>query len=156
MTIKYTLTRFEIVRYFLRSLCLSPRLLAIVTILCLWPGVVSLSSHGILLRSVSIQDLIIACVWTLGVFLLLSLWIFVRGKTNERTLTTSEEGISTIIGSLNGQLPWSKIKTVKETADYVLIGGRNGNAFFIPERAFNRPEQKAQFLSEIRSWCNAK
>jgi YcxB-like protein len=156
MTLKYALTRLEILRFFLMSLALSPRLLITVVTLCLFPGIVRLSVQGFMLPSVTVSDLIGDCYWTLWAFPLLLFLITVRGKTSERTLTVSEEGISTSIGSLKGQVSWSKIKTVRETTDYVLIARSSGNAFFVPERAFSGPGQKAQFLSDISRWRNAK
>jgi len=37
----------------------------------------------------------------------------------------------------------------------VLIVGTTGNAFLIPERAFSGPEQRAQFVREIKDWKKA-
>jgi hypothetical protein len=123
-------------------------------ILCLLSGIVQLSVQEALMPSVTVGDLIGDCYWTLGVFPLLLLLITVRGKTAERTLTVSEVGISTAIGSLKGEVPWVKIKTLRDTSNYVLIARTSGNAFFVPDRAFDSPEQKAQFLSDIRRWRN--
>ena len=154
MTLKYALTRFEILRFFLRSMGLSLRLQVIVVALCLFPAVVRLSVQLALLPTVTMNYLIEDCFWALGMFPLLLLLITVRGKTSERTLTISEAGISTSIGSLSGQIPWNKIAIVREAVNYVLIARSSGNAFFIPERAFSGPEKKAQFLSDIRRWRN--
>jgi hypothetical protein len=80
------------------------------------------------------------------------LWIFIRGKTDERTLCVSEQGIETEIGAINAQIPWRKVGVVRDAGQYVLIARANGNAFFIPSRAFSGPDQKAQFLNEICHW----
>jgi hypothetical protein len=78
--------------------------------------------------------------------------VFVRGKTEERTLSISEHGISTQIGSIDAQLPWTKVKEVKDSGTYILIVGRSGNSFFVPSRTFRGAEQRKEFLSEIRRW----
>lgn len=78
--------------------------------------------------------------------------VFVRGKTEERTLSVSEQGISTQIGSLDAQLPWTRVKEVKDSGTYILIVGRSGNSFFVPSRAFSGTRERAEFLSEIRRW----
>jgi hypothetical protein len=84
-----------------------------------------------------------------SVFLFL---IFIRGKTEERSLSVSEEGISTEIGTIKGQVRWNKVKVIKDAGQYVLIERTNGNAFSIPNRAFSGPEQKHQFITQISSW----
>ena len=78
--------------------------------------------------------------------------VFVRGKTEERTLSVSEQGISTQIGALDSQLPWTRVKEVKDSGTYILIVGRSGNSFFVPSRAFSGTRERAEFLSEIRRW----
>jgi hypothetical protein len=81
--------------------------------------------------------------------------VFVRGKTQERTLSVSEHGISTKIGSIDAQLPWTKVKEVKDSGRYILIVGRSGNSFFVPSRAFRGAEERGEFLSQIRRWHKA-
>jgi hypothetical protein len=78
--------------------------------------------------------------------------VFVRGKTEERTLSVSEQGISTEIGALDAQLPWTRVKEVKDSGTYILIVGHSGNSFFVPSRAFRGAEERAEFLCEIRRW----
>jgi hypothetical protein len=152
MTIKYALTRAEIVRAFLVGLSRSPRLLLIVMALSFWPGIVWLATKGAFARSFGIGDALAALEWAIGAFCFLVLWVFIRAKTSERTLSASEEGLSTTIGSLNGKVPWAKVKNVVDAGRYILIVGRSGNAFFIPTRAFSGSDQRTQFLSEIEGW----
>ena len=156
MTIKYALTRAEIARSFFRSLASSPKFLAMILIYSVALGIFSLAARGALSRSLARQDVITALAWMVGAFLFMPLWLFIRGKTNERTLTISPEGIATAIGSLKGQLPWSKIKLVTETNRHVLIVGATGNAFFIPSRAFEAPGQQVEFMTQIGRWRNAE
>lgn len=78
--------------------------------------------------------------------------VFLRGKTEERTLSVTEQGISTQIGAVDAQLPWTKVKEVKDSGTYILIIGRSGNSFFVPSRAFRGTRERTEFLSEIRRW----
>jgi hypothetical protein len=87
--------------------------------------------------------------------LILPVMLFIRGKTATRSLTVSPEGITTEIGRLKAQLPWSKIKIIQSTADSILISGATGNAFFIPTRAFASPEQKEEFVAKTLAWAKS-
>src|SRR5690348_7994404 len=155
MTIKYALTRAEIVRSFFQSLRSSPKFLAMILIYFAALGLLSLIARGALSRSLAPRDLIIASAWAAGVLVFMPLWLLIRGKTDERTLTVSPEGISTEIGSLKGQIPWSKIKLVTNTSRHVLIVGATVNAFFIPSRAFSGQDQQREFVSQIEQWRGA-
>jgi hypothetical protein len=103
-------------------------------------------------RGITVSDGVAVLEWTLGSFCFLALWLSLRGKTAERMLTVTEEGISTEIGTLKGQVPWEKIKSVEDSGSFVSIVASNGNAFFVPGRAFGSQDYKQQFLSEIRLW----
>ena len=86
-------------------------------------------------------------------FFLLLAWVFFRAKTSERILTISDQGIYTEIGQIRANYPCPKVKEVKDVQKYVLLVNRSGNAFFIPNRAFEDPEQRSQFLHESSRWC---
>lgn len=152
MTIKYALTRAEIVRVFLASIGRSPRILTIVLVFSLLPGMASIAMAFASGRTLITRDVFFAIAWTLGMFCFVIAMVFVRGKTQERTLSISEQGISTQTGSVDAQLPWSGVKEVKDSGSYILIVGRTGNSFFVPPRAFDGPEERDRFLSEIRRW----
>ncbi len=87
----------------------------------------------------------------LGVY---TFWLFLRAKTSMRSLTASPEGISTQIDSMNVRIPWQKVKVISETPRFVLVSGSSGNAFYIPNRAFTDPDQKAQFVDQLKQWSN--
>lgn len=106
-------------------------------------GLLPLFFNGAFSRGVETHDVILAFAWMVGAFTFMPLWLFLRGKTSERTLTVSQNGISTQIGSMKGEIPWSKVKLVAKAHEHVLIVGASGNAFFIPGRAFEGPNQKA-------------
>ena len=153
MTISYSLTRFEILRTYLFVLPRSPRILTVVLIVSAWPGFVWLSSKGAFSRTLTIGDFLAALVWMVGTFFLLLLWIYLRAKTKVRTLTVSEAGIYTEIGRIKGDYPWTKVKEIEDVGEYILVVNRNGNAFFIPDRAFVDKERRIAFLEEVNHWC---
>jgi hypothetical protein len=73
-------------------------------------------------------------------------------KPQERTLEVGSEGWSSKIGRLSGSRPWSEVASVEDETEAVLIRGTNGNALVVPSRAFVSPEQRQQFVSDVRSW----
>jgi len=96
--------------------------------------------------------MLIAGAWAAGVFVFMPVWLFFTGKTVERSLTISPAGISTEIGSFKGQVHWPSVKLVRTTSQVVVIANANGNAFFIPSRAFQTPDHRTQFLAQIDRW----
>lgn len=152
MTVEYALKRAEIVWFFLQGLLKSPKLLGTVVVYSLIPGLLSLAFRGASSQSLNTADLGVAVRWALGTFCFMFLWVFLRAKTEQRTLTVSESGISTVIGSQRGRVPWNKVRAVTEAGQSVLIVLSNGNSFSVPSRAFSGPEERAQFLDEIERW----
>ena len=152
MTIRYALTRAEILRAHLRSLSSSPAFLAMNLIYSCAVGLLLLAMSGAFSRSLTVRDGITALAWSAVAFVFVALWQFVRGKTDGRTLTVSDQGILTEIGSLKGQVPWTKVRQVTDAGQYVVIVGAAGNALFIPARAFSGPDQQAQFITQIEEW----
>lgn len=61
-------------------------------------------------------------------------------------------GLSTSIGKKSADIPWKKVKIVKDSGTFVLIAGINGNGFFIPGRAFASPDDHARFVEQVRIW----
>jgi len=149
MTISYSPTRFEVVRTFLFMLPRSPRTLLVVVIICAFPGVLwvqaACSSH----RDLTLNDAIIAFVWTIVAFCFFLFWIFLRAKPKQRILTVSEQGIHTEIGSTKVNYPWGKLKDVKDVGPYLLMVTWIGNAYLIPSRAFSDSAQRQQFIAEV-------
>ena len=154
MTIEYALTRIEIVQGFFRSLATSRRYLVTVLSYALVMSGVVLVSRGAFSRSFTLKDVVIGAFAAGGFMIFLPAMLFIRGKTAKRSLTISSEGITTEIGSLNARIPWRKVKIIAKTDRYVLISRANGNAFFIPSRAFSGPEQQAEFVTKIQNWTN--
>jgi len=73
-------------------------------------------------------------------------------KPQERTLEVSLEGWSSKIGRLTGSRSWSEVASIDEEAEVVMIRGTNGNALVVPSRAFESPEHRRQFVSDVRMW----
>ncbi|HTU33258.1 MAG TPA: YcxB family protein [Candidatus Acidoferrum sp.] len=105
-----------------------------------------------ILHSFTPMDTLIAVAWGLGWVVFLSIWVTIRGKTAKRTLTVSAHGISTEIGRIKAQIPWAKIKSVADTSKFVLIARTNGNAFFVPNRAFSSPDLRNEFFAKVTDW----
>jgi hypothetical protein len=130
----------------------SPKLLGTMVFYSVLIGIITLVFRTTGSRSLTLSDAIHAAAWALGFFIFMPIWIFIRGKTAKRTLTVSSNGISTEIGRLKGQIPWGKVSVIEDCSQFVLIARTNGNAFFIPDRAFLGPEQRAAFVAATRSW----
>ena len=156
MTINYSLTRFEIVRTFVAVLPQSPRIFTVVFIASAWPGIVLLFSKHEFSSGLSVWDFLAALIFTAVTFFLLLLWVFLRAKTKERTLTISEQGIHSEIGRIKADYPWTKVKQIKDVGQYLLFVSRTGNAFFIPNRAFTSPHARTEFLELANEWRHAR
>ena len=155
MTLYYALTRGEIVGFFLLGLRRSPRLLGMVVLYSVILGLAYPTMSGALFRPSSFRDIIADLAWVIGAFCFMLLVLFVRGKTDVRTLSVTETGITTEIGPLQGRALWSKVAVVDDLGKYVLIARSNGNAFFIPSRAFRGPEEQTQFHAQACVWWKA-
>jgi hypothetical protein len=133
----------------------SPKFLGAIILYSVAIGMMRLLIQTTILRSLTLKDGMNAVTWALCSLILFPIWTFIRGKTTRRTLTASSNGISTEIGRIKGQIPWDKVRVVKDASQFVLIMRTNGNAFPIPRRAFAGPEQQSHFVTEIRSWIRA-
>jgi hypothetical protein len=151
VTVEYALTRPEIFRSFLRGATSSPKYLGMILLYAAAIGLLMLMLQAAVSHSVTLKDATIAAAGAIGYLVFIPIWVALRGKTATRTLTVSPDGISTEIGRLRGHVPWDKVRVVTDTPRFVLIARTNGNAFFIPDRAFTSLEHRSQFLTEIRA-----
>jgi hypothetical protein len=154
MKIEYALTRGEVARGFFLSLRKSPIFRRTVLIYA-----VGLGAFDFFLRMFrppvpSLRDVLVACAWSVGIFLFMPVWLFIRAKTAPRTVVTSSEGIYSEIGKLRVQVPWRKIAAITDAGRYVLVTRRNGNSFYVPDRAFSGAAQREEFLGEFRRWAS--
>jgi Mn2+/Fe2+ NRAMP family transporter len=152
MTIEYALARAEVVRSFYESVKASPKYRMTIAIYALVIGVVVVIASGVLSHPTGTVVATKFLYGVVGYILFLPIVLFVRAKTSTRSLTISEAVISTKIGSLTGEVPWEVVRVIEAGDSFVLIGRTNGNAFFIPDRAFHSPEEKTRFLSSAKKW----
>jgi hypothetical protein len=155
MTIEYALTRVEILRGFFGSLRASRKYLITILTYSLVVGSMVPLGRGALSRPLRPNDIVSFLGGVVGFMLFLPLMLFIRAKTSSRSLTISAVGISTTIGSLVGDIFWRQIGAVEEGDAFVLIARTNGNAFFIPDRAFSSPEERVKFVDQARSWAQS-
>jgi hypothetical protein len=155
MTIEYALTRTEVTKNFVRSLIGSPKFLGKILLYAAGFGFFELAVTGALSKPFNSSTLTRFGVYAILFVAFITLFTFISAKTSMRSLAISPVGISTQIGSRHGEVPWQNVRIVSQESDYILIARANGNAFFIPERAFTTVEQKHDFLAQIRSWVEA-
>ncbi len=155
MTIEYSLARKEIARNFARSMAPSPIFMRKILLYAVGFGLIQLLITGALHQHTILHNVLSLFIYGTCFLLFFPFIIALLGKTSRRSLTISSEGISTQIGTMSEQMPWKTIQLVTEQIDYVLIAKWNGNAFFIPARAFQDSEQKNQFFSTAKDWANA-
>jgi hypothetical protein len=73
-------------------------------------------------------------------------------KPEERTLTLSEDGITTRIGKKSGTAKWEEIIEIQDLPQTTVILRKNGNALLIPRRAFNSESERSDCLTAMRTW----
>jgi YcxB-like protein len=154
MTIEYSLTRTEIARGFFLSLRKSPKFRRTVLIYAVGVGAFDLFLRMFRPPVPSLRDVLVACAWSVGIFLFMPVWLFIRSKTAQRTVVTSPEGIYSEIGKLRIQIPWREIAAITDAGRYILVMRRGGNSFFVPDQAFSGASQRDEFLGELRRWTS--
>src|SRR6185437_4565887 len=132
------------------SIVSSPKLRLTMLAYALAIGIVLSLFQAMVSQSFSSRILTGAVLWAGGFLLFVPLWIFFRGKTSKRTLKVSKDGISTQIGRISGTVPWSKVSGISSAPEFLLILRNNGNAFFVPNRAFDAAGGKDQFLTHCQ------
>jgi hypothetical protein len=73
-------------------------------------------------------------------------------KPQVRVLELLPEEIRTSIGSIRKILQWSEVAKIERDGDFIVITGRNGNAFLIPPMAFTDRSQIGSILLQLRAW----
>jgi hypothetical protein len=153
LTIEYASTRREIFRSFLRGVAQSPKYRRTILLYSVAMGVMTLLIRRTISRSFTLRDAMGAVAGAAGFLVFIPIWVFIRGKTAKRTLTISRDGISTEIGRLKGQVPWDNARVVTDTPRFVLTARTNGNAFFIPDRAFSGSDTEITSLMKFEAGC---
>jgi YcxB-like protein len=154
LTIEYALRRSEIFQSYWRSIARSPKFRNTILLYSIAIGLITLLIRVLFSEPLRAGDVVGAALWAVGFFLFIPFWMFIRGKTAKRTLTVSLDGIATEIGRIKAQIPWSKVRMITETPQFILIAHTKGNAFFVPNRAFSEPSQKVEFLDAVRQWVS--
>jgi hypothetical protein len=153
MLLEYKLKRSEIVQAYFAGLKGSARFRNRILMSCLAIGLLTFFLR--VGHSSTERAFWIAVAWSVGMFLFLPAWIFIRGKTSMRRLDISQERIYTEIGSLRGEIPWSTVTVVTDVGSQILIGRSNGNFLSIPNRAFPTPAERAELLELVRVHARA-
>ena len=74
-------------------------------------------------------------------------------KPKERALSVNETGIYTEIGKIKRQIGWDEISKVEEDSHAILITRKkSGNAFIVPERAFQSQQEREAFYNAAKNW----
>jgi hypothetical protein len=116
----------------------------------------SLSGQQAFSGGFGLHEFVVAFLWFIGAFCFMLVWIFLRAKTNERTITISENGIHTEIGGMKADYPWHRLKEIKDMGQHLIVVTSVGNAFFIPFRAFSDSDQRKLFIEEIDQYRIAR
>jgi hypothetical protein len=109
----------------------------------------SFASFGHLPRDVA--ELVAILVTALNPKALLALYPMLMFKPQMRVLTVDDDGIATTIGRHNKSVPWADIAEVQNNGEALVIQGRNLNAFIVPARAFDRPDERLSFEEFVRA-----
>ncbi len=84
-----------------------------------------------------------------------SLWPQIRFKAAERVLRITPDGWRTQIGELTGVRSWSRVRSIEDRGDEVVITGTNGNALIVPRRAFADDASRRSFVEDAMRWHEA-
>ena len=107
-----------------------------------------LSSTSIDSTTRSVGALVIACLATV----FLPVYPLLRFKPEKRMLSISPAGISTTIGRLSGEIPWTQVARIASVAQCTYVVGKNGNSFSIPNGAFSSEQDRTTFLRQATQW----
>lgn len=152
ITIEYALTRSEVARSYLQAIRESPEYLRRVVMLAAICAVIQMCIRILSSRHLGGPEMLSAVIVFAVILGVLPVLLFLTAKTDRRTLTISPDGISTSIGTKSAQIPWKSVKIVKDSGAFILIARTNGNAFFIPDRAFVSADDRARFMEQVGIW----
>jgi hypothetical protein len=119
-------------------------------LLALSVGAAAVASTYVQRRAISGGDILTALAWAVGALLAMPILLALRAKTQERVLELAPDGIRTTIGHRSGIVPWAAITFVRDAHLFVVIGIRNMNAFFVPNRAFADAGARKQFVTDAQ------
>ena len=74
-------------------------------------------------------------------------------KAKERILSVNEKGIYTEIGKIKKQIGWHEVSKIEEAPHAILISRKkSGNAFIVPDRAFQSQQEREVFYKAAKDW----
>lgn len=150
-TVEYALTRGEVWRWYWQAWAKPAGLWRFQVLVGLIVAIaVTLPYIGT--ATVASQFLSTALVAIFTVMFISCCWPQIKYKSQQRKLSIDQVGITTEIGKLREEIPWEKIKNVAQQADTLIITGKNGNAFIVPNRAFTSSVQRDEFLQAAQAW----
>lgn len=97
-------------------------------------------------HTLTLGDGIIALIMGAVFFALFPLILKLRTKKDKRILSIQPERLSTQIGKLRGDVPWTKMDSMHVTDEHIFLIRKNMNGFAIPRRAFVDEGQRTEFI----------
>lgn len=152
MEIRYTATPADVraqLRYHLQH---SVRAWLPFVVLMLLPLLVGVAPDLIRGRPVMPRDWVVAFAIGIAAAVWAAFRTASRVKRDERILTLTPAGIRTTIGTLAGEVPWTKIALVGVTPEHIFVMGRSTNGFAIPQRAFPSAAARAEFVALLERY----
>lgn len=156
ITIEYALTRSEVARAYLQAVRQLPEYRRRVIMVAAVCAIAPMFFRILTTHHFGGPEILSAAIVFAVIMGLLPIGLFLGAKTDKRTLTISPDGISTSIGTKSARIPWKSVKIVKDSGTFILVARTNGNAFFIPDRAFVSADDRAGFLEQIGIWRSEK
>lgn len=150
MTVRYSLSRREVASGYLYGWKYSSTFRRQMLLLALSVGAAAVASTYVQRRAIGGGDIVTGLAWAVGALLAMPILLALRAKTQERVLELAADGIKTTIGQRSGTVPWSAITFVRDARVFVVIGIRNMNAFFVPNRAFADAGARKQFVADAQ------
>jgi len=151
MTIRYALSRGEVASGYFYGWKYSSAFRRRMLLLAALVGLISIAIRYLGFGTLTNGDVLRGAIWSAGLLLFMPAWLALRAKTQERVLELTADGIRTTIGERSATIPWPMISFVSDAKTFIIVGGKNMNAFFIPIRTFDGNEAKGRFITEVLS-----
>jgi hypothetical protein len=120
-----------------------------IGIVALFLGVISFG------RRPTTTDWIIALIWGVAIYFQFPRFLRSRTKKNKRILSIQPDKLSTTIGKLSGDVPWTKVDSLNVTDEHIFLIRKNMNGFAIPRRAFVDEAQRMEFIRLCEKYIQA-
>ena len=152
MTVRYSLSRGEVASGYLYGWKHSPTFRLQMLVIAAFVAAMQVGSTYLQHHALSRSDVVTGGLWALAALLGMPILLALTAKTQERVLELAPDGIRTTIGQRNATLPWSAISFVCDADSFVMIGRKNSNAFFVPNRAFVDDQARKEFVANGQEW----